>query len=592
MRSLPKQSIIIGLLLAGTTLAFYVPTLRYEFVQFDDESYVFENPHVTSGITVDNIVWAFTTFHAANWHPLTWISLMADARGESLHPGNFHLTNAILHALNTMLLFWLFVRMTGERWPSALVALLFGLHPLHVESVAWVAERKDVLSTFFGLLSIDCYVRYAANRHWLWYAVSLLLFLFSLMSKQMLVTLPALLLLIDYWPLCRSPLMKPKGDRLTFSERSWGPLLVEKIPFILLSGIFCVVVVYAQQSGSAVRSLSKYPFSERLLNGSISYGHYLASAVCPTRLAFFYPYPDAGERMTIGVGVAAGLLIFSIAAIAWRRRFPFVAVGWFWFLGTLLPVIGIIQVGDQAFADRYMYVPLIGLTIILAWSLVALTHARPILRIASVIFSSLIVTACAILTAIQIPVWRNSETLFKHAISVTGQNLVAHAQLGMVYKNQHRIPEAIEQYERVVAIRPDAFEHHGNLGLAYLSLREDEKGIMHLREAVRLRPDDPFVLNNLAWTLSTSPSRRFYNPAEGVRLAERAIASDQSGHPGLLDTLAVAYAGAGRFDDAIRTATKARDIAKAHGIDQLVQSQETRLALYRRGKPYRIPDRP
>ena len=390
----------------------YLQTLGHEFVNFDDGAYVAENPLVQQGLTWSNVAWALTTMSAGNWHPLTWLSHMLDCQIFGLRPGWHHLVNALLHGANTALLFVVLRTMTGMAWRSALVAALFAVHPLHVESVAWIAERKDVLSTFFGLLAIWAYARYAGAPSLMRYGLVACFFALSLLSKPMLVTLPFVLLLLDVWPLKRfwieggAPIQKPK----------LGSLFLEKLPLLAMSAASSVVTFKAQHAAGAVAPIDVLPLSQRLANAIVAYVGYLYKAFWPVDLAVIYPLPDQTSvaktvlaiLVIVGITIGVGVLI---------RKRPWLAVGWLWFLGTLVPVIGLVQVGDQSMADRYTYVPLIGVFIMIAWSLPSAAFAAINRgRVAAAAVVALILTALAAVTFMQIQVWKNTMTLFDHAI--------------------------------------------------------------------------------------------------------------------------------------------------------------------------------
>ncbi len=582
------MDIAIAGTLAVAVLFLYRPAGSFDFVHFDDDDYVVENTHVSSGLNLENTRWAFTTWHAGNWHPLTWLSLMADARwatvsDKGIEAGGFHRRNVWLHALNSVLVFLLFMAMTNERWPSLFVAALFATHPLHVESVVWIAERKDVLSTFFGILSLIAYVLYASRATTWKYVIAIVMFILSLLSKQMLVTFPAILLLLDFWPLRRFPFAP--GRNKSFPQQTTRHLLFEKVPFAILSAIFCLIVVYAQRQGNAVRPLAKYSVTTRLANACISYLTYLKMTVWPRHLAFFYPYPKAAQ---LGYGVMAAIVIVAICVIAilFRNRYPSATVGWLWYMVTLLPVIGVIQVGDQAMADRYTYIPHLGLFAGIAWSLNDWAHKRSSLRAIPIGVGIAAAISTAWLTLTQIQVWRNSDSLFLHATEVTHDNDKAHSLLAYSYYQQRRLTDAIKHYDAALAIRPDSADYQSNLANVYLDLGQDETSLRHFREAERLDPNQAGVLNNLAWILATSRRADLRNPEEAIRFAERSSALVTPPNPALLDTLAVAYAAAGRFSEAVQTELQARQLAEARGLKPLVTRIDSRVELFRAGKPY------
>ncbi|MGD0253772.1 MAG: tetratricopeptide repeat protein, partial [Verrucomicrobiota bacterium] len=454
---------LIGLLLALVTLLVYLPVCRYNFVNYDDGDYVTENQVVQNGLTWAGVEWAFTTWHAGNWHPLTWLSHMLDCELFGLNPGAHHLVNVLFHAANVVLLFALLLRMTNSLWPGAFVAALFAWHPLHVESVAWISERKDVLSTFFALLTLLAYVRHAksvACDEWqmtgtaettgtpnlsrfarhpsLFYWLALIFFTLGLMSKPMLVTLPFVMLLLDLWPL----------KRVTSDKWQVAGVLrlaLEKWPFFLLTAISCVVTFFAQRGGDAVVSLAKVSLRYRLENAPVAAVRYLLKMIRPADLAVIYPMPDKIPALAVAAAVTALILI---SAVAWlvRRRSPYLLVGWLWFLGTLVPVIGLVQVGGAALADRYTYLPSIGLFIAAAFGLRDLADRFRFLKIPVAVAASLMLAGCLMLTENQLRCWRDSQTLFAHAVAVTKDNDIAHINLGVALEQQGKLDEALAEY--------------------------------------------------------------------------------------------------------------------------------------------------
>jgi tetratricopeptide (TPR) repeat protein len=472
------------------TFAVYAQVRHFDFVNFDDPEYVTSNPHVRSGITPANVAWAFTSGEAANWFPLTRLSHMLDYQMFGLRSGWHHLTNVLLHALAVLLLFAFLNRSTGSRWRSAWVALVFALHPLHVESVAWVAERKDVLSAFFGLLALWSYVRYVerpAPRRYLLVAMA---FGLGLMAKPMLVTLPLVMLLVDVWPLGRA------------TDRSWSriwPLLREKIPFFAMAAAAAGATYLVQQASGAVRSSEAFPIALRVENALVSYIIYIAKMFWPVRLAVFYPYPS---EVPAWQAAAAALAIAAISILVLRpvRKRPYLAVGWLWYLGTLVPVIGLIQVGAQARADRYTYLPMVGLSIMLVWGLPEVLKSK--VAISGAIVACL---ACAVRCEAQIQYWRNSETLFRHALDVTSSNYLAHHNLGVAFAGEGRFPEAIKQYQAALQIEPNAANVQTDYGNALAKSGRIPEAIEHYEAALRVLPDSPITHNDLANALAATP---------------------------------------------------------------------------------------
>ncbi|MBW1896674.1 MAG: glycosyltransferase family 39 protein, partial [Deltaproteobacteria bacterium] len=452
-----KVAVLIGLTLL-TFLVFWQVT-SHEFVIFDDEVYVTQNDEVQKGLSWDGVAWAFTTTHANFWHPLTWLSHMLDCRLFGLNPAGHHLTSLLLHIANTLLLFLVFHRMTGALWPSAFVAALFACHPLHVESVAWVSERKDVLSTLFWMLTLGAYVRYVEHPRGRAYLLAVVFFSLGLMAKPMLVTLPFVLLLLDYWPL----------DRLDFGQQSHRPgdqaghpgypkssffhLLLEKVPFLVLSAVSCIVAYTAQAHGGAIKSSGVFSIDVRIANALISYVSYLEKTFWPHHLAVFYPHPGTWPVWQIA---GAGLLLVSISALVLlgMRKKPYLTLGWFWYLGTLVPVIGLVQVGIHAMADRYTYVPLIGVFIMIAWGLQDIAKRWRPQRVVLGLSAAAVICAFTISSARQLNHWQNSSTLFQHALNVTEDNYGAHNNLGLALAQRGKLDEAIDHYLRALEIKP------------------------------------------------------------------------------------------------------------------------------------------
>lgn len=436
----------IYLLLVLVTLAAYSRAIHFDFVIYDDPDYVTSNPHVRNGLTWNGLVWAFRSVHAANWSPLTWVSHMTDCQIFGMQSGWHHATNIALHTAAALLLFAALKRLTGARLPSALVAFVFALHPLHVESVAWVAERKDVLCAVFWFLALFCYARYVERPGAARYLLVLGAFCLGLLAKPMIVTFPFTLLLLDAWPLKRL-------SRATVRE---------KIPFFAVAVAGAVVTFFAQQAGHAVRPLVVLPFGIRVANATVTYAAYLLRTFWPANLAVLYPYQSHLPAWQVAVAGAV-LACVTAWAVRLRRSRPYLAVGWFWYLGTLLPVIGLVQVGLQASADRYTYVPIVGIMLMLAWGaadfLKAQARAKPVILSAAAAACS----ACLVLTWVQSGYWQNSVTLFSHAIASTANNAVAHNNLAIYYLTHRQVQEAIPHFREALRIKPDYFEAHTNL---------------------------------------------------------------------------------------------------------------------------------
>jgi tetratricopeptide (TPR) repeat protein len=509
-----RTTALVCLALVLLTTAAFGRSLNNGFVNYDDPEYVTSNPGVKGGLSAAGLRWAFTASDVLNWHPLTWISLQLDYQLYRLRPWGYHLTSVLLHAGSSVLLFLALRRMTGAVWRSAAVAALFALHPLHVESVAWVAERKDVLSTFFGMLALWAYADYArrpgVGRYLLVFAALAL----GLLAKPMLVTWPCLLLLLDYWPLGRLRRGGPVPLRL---------VLAEKLPLFALAAVSCAVALFAQGRGGAIESLQEVPLGVRCANALVSYVAYLGMALWPAHLAPFYPHP--GGALPWWQPAAAAVLLAGItalaAATAWRR--PYLLVGWLWYVGTLVPVIGLVQVGDQTRADRYTYVPLVGLFLAAAWGLADLAAHRPALRWPVIAAAVLGLAACFVCTVRQVGYWHDSQALWAHALRVTADNYVAennlglallqdgrpeeaeghfraavrfkatyargYANLGLALDEQGKLAEAAACYSRALEIRPDLAATHNNLGIVLGKLGRGDEAIAQLTEAVRLDPE-------------------------------------------------------------------------------------------------------
>jgi len=532
------------LLLAALTLALYWPAHGFGFVNYDDPVYVTLNPQVQKGLTWNGVSWAFTAEHASNWHPLTWLSHMTDVQLFGQVGGWHHLVSALFHAANSLLLFLVLVRMTREAGPSLLVAALFAWHPLHVESVAWISERKDVLSTLFWLLTLWFYADYAqrrvgdpAPRRRTWtYLSALTCFALGLLSKPMLVTLPFVLLLLDVWPLKRAPLQ-------TSALKDWCALTREKIPFFALAAVSGAITVLAQQSGGALASLSYIPLQDRVTNALVAYVVYLRKMLWPVDLAVFYPHPGASPWALV---VLSGALLGLITAVVlWQaRRRPWLGVGWFWYLGTLIPVIGLVQVGNQAYADRYTYVPLIGIFLAAAWGAQEWVSSRPRRLAATSIVLGVALVACGWLTHRQLQHWENGETLLRHALAVTEKNYLAHHNLAYLLAATNRLDEAQAQYEQALAILPTYYEAHLNLGTLLLKKGLLDQAAEHLLLALKANPNSAEGHYNLGVILGMREK-----PEAAAVEFSRALAL-QPDHLNAHYNLGLALASLGRLPDA------------------------------------------
>jgi tetratricopeptide (TPR) repeat protein len=520
---------LICVLLAVAVLAIFSGALRCDFVNYDDPTYVTSNAEAQRGLTAAGVLWAFGTGAASNWHPLTWLSHMADVQFYGLNPAGHHLTSVLLHAGNAALLFLILNAMTGALWRSAVVAALFALHPLRVESVVWVSERKDVLSTFFWMLTVWTYFKFQRSNAKSYYAAAVACFACGLMAKPMLVTLPFVLLLLDYWPL---------GRRM-----SWG-LLIEKVPFFILAAVSSVVTFVVQRRGGAVSPLSGLPLAARMGNALVSYVRYLAKIFWPARLSVLYPHP--GHWPVWQVAGAALLLAAITACVIWRARAqPYLAVGWFWFLGMLAPTIGLVQVGIQSMADRYSYLPMVGVSIMAVWGasdlLAERTGGRWILGTAA----GVAIGACMILTPLQVRYWRDSDALFQHAIEVTKNNYLAYNNLGYFLSNRGEAAKSMLYYKSALQINPNYDEAHNNLGFALAELGRYQEATNEYIKALSLNPGLTEAHNNLGNSLGSLGLTDAAMHEYQVALEEDPHHADAHNNYG------VALAQRGRLDEAI-----------------------------------------
>jgi len=633
----------ISLLLAFLTLVIYLPARQHGFSVYDDGDYISQNRMVQNGLTWAGLKWAFTTFWASNWHPLTWLSHMADCQWFGLDAGAHHLINVLFHAGNSVLLFLLLCRLTGTTWVAAMVAALFAWHPLRVESVAWAAERKDVLSCFFELLSLSSYVRYARKKQGRDFYLALVFFALALLAKPMPVTLPFLLLVLDWWPLQRLA-------NVTSLTGKWARLAGEKWPFFVLAAASCGVTFFAQQT-AAVLSIEQYPLSLRLGNAVLAYAGYLLKILWPVDLAVIYPLP---KQLSWSLVTAAGAGLTGVSWIAWRMRRtrPYWLAGWLWYLGTLVPVIGLVQVGKQAMADRYGYFPCIGifLAAVLAGKELATRFKvkwQPLLAGAG-----LILAVNVWFTARQLNYWRDDISLFSHAVAVTGDNPGAQINLGLALEQAGRRDSALVHYREALRMAPDsveaqnnlanilndegqtreALDHyqaalrldqtvpltHCNLGTLLVKLGRFDEAMQHYQAAQRLQPEDPHVhyLMGKAWlrqgrtseaigqfrqalrldgndfqsltflarilAADENPANRDGNAA--VELADRANNLTGGTQPFILDVLAMAYAESGRTNEAQRVELKAQELADAGETPALAADIRRHLQLFQAGQ--------
>lgn len=508
------------ILLALATLP-YLQTLRHDFV-YDDYPYVAGNAYVQQGLTWHGIAWAFTTFRAGNWHPVTWLSHMLDISVWGNEPAGHHFTNVILHAANTLLLFLVFSRMTGALWRSALLAALFAVHPLHVESVAWVAERKDVLSTFFGFLAIWAYFKYARDSSPGHYLLMVCLFGLSLMAKQMLVSLPCILLLLDIWPLRRWKLWRIDDQAtVTFEPKATTTrLLLEKVPLVALSAIFSIVALISQSRGQNVMSGELLPLSRRVANSIVGYHFYLDKLFVPVKLAAFYPYPGYWRPTVVATSIFL-LLAITLVAILYRHRSPWLLVGWLWFIVTLIPVIGLIQVGKQSVADRYTYIPSIGIFVMLVWS-IPTAHKSLALR-AWIVAACAVIAVLAAMTRVQASYWKDRRTLFTHAAEVTQDNYIAHQALAVTLETEYDLDGALKLYRAAEKEQPRFAKTGVHESIANILVQQGhtEEAFAELRRALDVDPSSTTALNSMGSLLLASGKKE-----EAAKYFQLSVKSD------------------------------------------------------------------
>ncbi len=516
-----RRTLVYAAAIIAAAVAANIFCVQNGFVDYDDDAYIFMNPHMSAGLSLDNVRWAFTTGHAANYHPLTWLSHMLDVSIWQMEPRGHHITNLVLHALNALLVFGVLMRATQRAAESWAVALIFAVHPLHVESVAWVSERKDLLCAFFMLLSMLAYIRFTKRRTIANYAVLMLAFACALLSKPMAVTLPFVLLLLDYWPLQRMG-DTALGETLPLRARK---LSIEKLPLFAMASLLCVITYFVQWRGGAMNALYQMPMIDRIENALIAYVLYLSKLFWPFNLSPIYPLPEGGPALwqaALAFGALAGVT-FTLWIL--RKRAPYALMGWLWYLGILVPAIGIVQVGFAAMADRYMYLPMVGILIALVWAGTDLLREFDSERTRSMVFALgfVLVAGLASLSHQQTAIWRNSETLFKHAIAVTKNNAEAHAHLGVSYLRENRPADAIGPFEQAVAIRPRLKEAHTGLGVAFRMTGQPERAILSHTAALEIDPDQPVVYANLGVAYED-----MHNYAEAERNLREALRLDPS----------------------------------------------------------------
>jgi len=604
----------IGVCLFVLTWVVYAQTLRFDFVNYDDPRYVYQNTRITSGINFANVAWAFSHIHSENWHPLTTITHMLDCQLHGLNAGWHHFTNVLVHCLAVVLLFVALERMTGALWRSAFVSAVFAVHPLHVESVAWIAERKDVLSAFFFMLTLLAYLHYTRAPSIGRYLIVVLVVALGLMSKPMLVTLPFVLLLLDYWPLERFE------TRRSNTRRRLSQLVLEKTPLIALSAVSSIVTFLAQRG--AIGWTEQLPVSARISNTLVSYVIYIRQMFWPAGLAVFYPHPE--NRLPV-LEISLALIVLvgtTAAAFRFRKRAPYFITGWLWYLGMLVPVIGLVQVGWQGHADRYTYLPQIGLYIAVTWAVTDFTRSWRFQRMALTATAVVVLGALTWSSRLETAYWRDSETLFTHALAVTRNNDVALNNLGIIFLEKGRLDDAISNLQAAIDLRPENAPAHDNLAKALLQKGQVAEAMVHYRkfleiepenvearntlgtaliqqgklreaigqwqDALAIQPENGNAASNLAWVFATCPEDSVRDGRHAVELAEKALRISGGKIPMIYKVLAAAYAESGRFADAIATAQRGAELA-SQSNPALATELESNMALYQSGRPLRDP---
>ena len=566
MNPLPRTDLkktlwAVSVFLAGMTLFLYHPVVNHDFINLDDWQYVLNNREVTAGLTLRGLGWTFTSFHASNWHPLTWLSHMIDVEIYGLDPGGHHGTNLFFHILNTVLLFLILTRMTGAPGKSGIVAALFAFHPLHVESVAWVAERKDVLSTFFLFLMLGAYALYVERPGRWKYGIALVFFALGLMAKPMLVSAPFLLLLLDVWPLRR----RPVPDR--------PPSKMEKIPFFALAVLSSGITLYAQASGGAMRSLEAIPLADRAANALVSAVTYMGKMFWPAGLSVFYPYPAAIPFWKV-LGAAALLVLITVFVFREKARRPWFFTGWLWYLISLFPVIGIVQVGPQSMADRYTYIPLIGLFIALTWAVDETLSRRRFPVFASASLVLILLAGLSSTTWFQLSHWKNSRSLFTHALEVTENNALAHNNLAVALADDGEREAAVNHFQEAIRVNPRHFSAHFNLANHLVALGRGDQAVFHYREAIRFNPGYTAAHNNLGVVLLRQGN------LEGAEAHLLEALKHGPVKEGMLFNMAMIFVSRGENEKAAQLLREALEVnagyAEAHNLLGVVYMKEGR----------------
>ena len=620
-----RTKFLICLGLAAITFAVYVTTLQNGFTYYDDTLYITENHHVIQGLTQDSIIWAFTQPHANMWHPLTTLSHMLDCQLFGLNASGHHFVSLLIHIVNAMLVFLIFTALTKTTWPSAFIAAVFALHPVQVESVAWAAERKTVLSGLFWFLTISVYIWYTKRPGIGRYILLFLVFGLCIMTKPVVVTLPFALLLLDYWPLGRlnwelgiKPLAPTTKSRPKISVTL---LIIEKIPLLLLSALLAVITYLSQQSGEVVSSLDILSLDIRISNASISYIKYIGKLIWPSKLAVIYPYLYVNIK---NAAVITCILLFVLATIFCiynGRRNKYLLVGWLWFVGTLVPMIGLVQAGGQSMANRYMYISILGLLIIVVFAIKEYVADKTSRKIFIAISAAGLLFTLGMLTHMQVKHWQNSFTLFEYTLQVTENNataennfgialvrlgryneavthltnairirplhLKARYNLGKIFLKQGKLNSAIACFDEVIKQNPEHAEAYLNLATIYVQQGRYDLVFSNCAKADKLKLNKVEELNTLAWTLATIGDLSAKNTNKAIEYAQRACELTAYKNMRVLDTLAAAYAASGKFGDAIVTAEKAVSIAKTAGQKEAAREIQSRLELYQKNQPYR-----
>jgi len=604
------KQIGVGIVLVVVTWAVFAQTCRHQFINYDDPLYVLDNAHVRGGLSWHGVAWAFTHVHSQNWHPLTTMSHMLDCQLFGVNAGAHHLVNVFFHSIAAVLLFVFLLRISSQLWASAFVAAMFAIHPLHVESVAWIAERKDVLSGIFFMATLIGFVAYTRKQSIGRYVMMSILFACGLMSKPMLITTPVVLLLLDYWPLGRWQGAKSKEQR--------AKLIVEKIPLFALSAVSVFATFWAQNF--ALGSTEFLPLQWRITNAVFSYFEYIRQMFWPIDLIPFYVHPE--NRLEVWRLLIASVVLILVTLIAFvrRRQNPYLIVGWLWYLIMLAPVIGIVQVGLQGHADRYTYLPQIGLYIAVVWLVLDLTNRLRAQKIVLTGSGAIIVVALSILSWKQTTYWRDTETLWRHTLAVTPNSDVAHAGLGGILFVRGQIDAAIDHYESALRLRDGNVAAHFGLGQALAAKEKTDEAIFHFRKALEIQPDyvaasndlgrllagkgeikealaawrqtllfdaeNPDAANDIAWVRATAADNDLRDGKEALELAERAIRSGGE-NPIALRTLAAAQAENGQFNQAIATCRRSQELAERNGDRGMAENLRNCIESFQRGEPLR-----